>query len=91
MIAQDKIDQITARFEFIEAKMSSGASGGQIAELGREYAELKPVVETAAEHARLERVEDLLRDVVVLVRVLGTLGVRLQASPVRVRASSVST
>ncbi|EYD73726.1 peptide chain release factor 1 [Limimaricola hongkongensis] len=53
MIAQDKIDQITARFEFLEAKMSSGASGGEIAELGREYAELKPVVETAALHARL--------------------------------------
>ncbi|GAD54883.1 peptide chain release factor 1 [Limimaricola cinnabarinus] len=53
MIAQDKIEQITARFEFIEAKMSSGASGSEIADLGREYAELKPVVETAAEHARL--------------------------------------
>ncbi|MGR3499278.1 MAG: peptide chain release factor 1 [Limimaricola soesokkakensis] len=66
MIAQDKIDQITARFEFLEAKMSSGASGGEIAELGREYAELKPVVETAAEHARLEaeiaEAQAMLRD-----------------------------
>ncbi|MFT6532046.1 MAG: peptide chain release factor 1 [Limimaricola cinnabarinus] len=53
MIAQDKIEQIIARFEFIEAKMSSGASGSEIADLGREYAELKPVVEIAAEHARL--------------------------------------
>ncbi|WP_341213627.1 peptide chain release factor 1 [uncultured Limimaricola sp.] len=53
MIAQDKIDQITARFQFLEAKMSSGASGSEIADLGREYSELKPVVETAAEHARL--------------------------------------
>ncbi len=53
MIAQDKIEQITARFQFLEAKMSSGAAGNEIAELGREYAELRPVVETAADHARL--------------------------------------
>ena len=43
MIPQDRLFQITQRFEFIEAQMAEG--GGDIAQLGREYAELRPVVE----------------------------------------------
>ncbi|MFU1476619.1 peptide chain release factor 1 [Roseovarius sp. C7] len=43
MLPQDRLDQILQRFEFIEAQMSAGA--GDIAQLGREYAELRPVVE----------------------------------------------
>ncbi len=66
MIAQDKIDQIIARFQFLEAKMSSGTASGEIAELGREYAELRPVVDTAEAHARLTaeiaETEAMLRD-----------------------------
>jgi len=46
MVAADKLDQILARFEFLEAKMSTGLSGAEIATLSREYAELRPVVET---------------------------------------------
>ncbi len=42
MISADKLDQITRRFQFLEAKMAQG--GGDIAALGREYAELRPVV-----------------------------------------------
>ncbi|MFD1195978.1 peptide chain release factor 1 [Seohaeicola saemankumensis] len=42
MISADKLDQITQRFQFLEAKMAQG--GGDIAALGREYAELRPVV-----------------------------------------------
>lgn len=43
MLPQDRLDQILQRFEFIEAQMSAGS--GDIAQLGREYAELRPVVE----------------------------------------------
>ncbi len=43
MIPLDRLEQITQRFEFIEAQMAQG--GGDIAQLGREYAELRPVVE----------------------------------------------
>ncbi|WP_306115893.1 MULTISPECIES: peptide chain release factor 1 [unclassified Roseovarius] len=43
MIPLDRLEQITQRFEFIEAQMSEGA--GDIAKLGKEYAELRPVVE----------------------------------------------
>ena len=43
MIPEDRLRQIRSRFEYLEAKMSEG--GGDIAALGREYAELRPVVE----------------------------------------------
>ncbi len=44
MIPQDTLDQIRARFEFLEAKMAGGAEPGEIASLAKEYADLKPVV-----------------------------------------------
>lgn len=43
MVPLDKLSEIKGRFEFIEAQMAEG--GGDIAQLGREYAELRPVVE----------------------------------------------
>ncbi|MFK7937760.1 MAG: peptide chain release factor 1 [Roseovarius sp.] len=43
MIPHDRLHQITQRFEFLEAQMAEGT--GDIAQLGREYAELRPVVE----------------------------------------------
>lgn len=57
MIHQDTLAQITQRFEFLEAKMSEGLSGDEIAKVGREYAELKPIVEEIAAYKRL--VEDI--------------------------------
>lgn len=45
MIAVDKLEQIRQRFAFIEAKLSGGAEPSELASLGREYSELKPVVE----------------------------------------------
>jgi peptide chain release factor 1 len=53
MIAQDKLDQITQRFQFLEARMAQG--GGDIAALGREYAELRPVVAQIAAWRTLQR------------------------------------
>ncbi|WP_424974518.1 peptide chain release factor 1 [Dinoroseobacter sp. S124A] len=55
MVPTDKLAQITERFEYIEARMASGTAGDDIAALGREYAELKPVVEEiSAYHKALE-------------------------------------
>ena len=45
MIAFDKLEMIRQRFAFIEAKLSGGAEPSELAALGREYSELKPVVE----------------------------------------------
>ncbi len=44
MLPEDRLHQIVDRFRFVEAKMQSGASPDQIAALGREYSELRPVV-----------------------------------------------
>ncbi|WP_172329820.1 peptide chain release factor 1 [Mangrovicoccus sp. HB161399] len=44
MIPEDKLDQILGRFEFLEAKLASGAAPAEIVRLSREYSELKPVV-----------------------------------------------
>ena len=44
MVPFDKLDQITRRFEFLEAKLGAGAAPAEIAALSREYSDLKPVV-----------------------------------------------
>ncbi|NND18590.1 MAG: PCRF domain-containing protein, partial [Silicimonas sp.] len=44
MVPEDTLNQIRERFQFLEAKMAGGAEAGEIADLAREYAELKPVV-----------------------------------------------
>ncbi|QIE44159.1 peptide chain release factor 1 [Pseudohalocynthiibacter aestuariivivens] len=43
MVPMDRLQQIAERFEYLEAKMATG--GGDIAALGREYSELRPVVD----------------------------------------------
>lgn len=66
MIAPDKIAQIIDRFQFLEAKMASGDMGAQIATLGREYAELRPVVETVTAYRdlvdQMDQAKEMLRD-----------------------------
>jgi peptide chain release factor 1 len=51
MIPSDRLQQIKERLEYVEARMANGA--GDIAALGREYAELRPVVAQIAEWERL--------------------------------------
>jgi peptide chain release factor 1 len=62
----EKLDQIRQRFQYLEARMSGGASPSEIADLGREYAELRPVVaEIEAYRAMLdarEQAEAMLAD-----------------------------
>lgn len=64
MIPEDRLYQITQRFEFIEASMVSGE--GDIAALGREYADLKPVVDQVRAYQQLlsdlEEAETMLDD-----------------------------
>lgn len=49
MLPEDRLHQITRRFEFLEAQLNAGAEPARIAAISREYAELKPVVEEIAE------------------------------------------
>ncbi len=48
----DKLDQITQRFEYLEARLSQGA-GEDFAQVSREYAELKPVAEEISAYRAL--------------------------------------
>lgn len=44
MLPEDRLRQITDRFEYLEAQLNAGAATGEIARISRDYAELKPVV-----------------------------------------------
>jgi peptide chain release factor 1 len=55
MVPQEKLDQIVGRFEFLEARLNAGAAVADLPALSREYAELKPVVETIAGYRGLLR------------------------------------
>ena len=45
MIPEERLEQITQRFQYLEAAMADGASGADIAALAKEYSDLKPVVD----------------------------------------------
>lgn len=64
MVPLDKLAQITERFEYLEAAMSAGS--GDIAALGKEYSDLRPVVAQIGEYrqllADLEEAEAMLAD-----------------------------
>jgi peptide chain release factor 1 len=66
MIPTEKLDQIASRFEYLEARMASGMGGDDFATLGREYAELKPVVEQIRRwrqiHADIDEAEAMRAD-----------------------------
>lgn len=51
MVPIEKLEQITQRFQYLEAAMSEG--GGDIAALGKEYADLRPVVEQITAYRKL--------------------------------------
>lgn len=59
MFAQDALDQILQRFEYLEARLMDGASGADMVKLSRDYAELKPIVAqiTAYQLALRDRAE----------------------------------
>ena len=48
MVPLDKLAQITQRFEFLEARLNAGAAPAEIAEISREYSDLKPVADEIA-------------------------------------------
>ena len=65
MVPLEKLDQITRRFEFLEAKLAEGLAEDFV-QASREYAELKPVVEQIAAYrqllADLDEAEAMLAD-----------------------------
>ena len=57
MIPVERLEQITARFQFLEASMADGGVDLDIATLAKEYSDLKPVVE------QIETYRQLLNDI----------------------------
>ena len=51
MVPFEKLSRITERFEYVEAQMNAGM--GDIAALGREYSELRPLVEQVLAYKQL--------------------------------------
>ena len=45
MVPEHKLEQICARFAYLEAKMADGSAINEIAILSKEYSDLKPIVE----------------------------------------------
>ncbi|MBC7138774.1 MAG: peptide chain release factor 1 [Defluviimonas sp.] len=66
MLPTETLDQITRRFEFLEAKLNAGASPAEIAVLSREHSQLQPVVAEIAAwrqaRADLAEAEAMLAD-----------------------------
>jgi peptide chain release factor 1 len=66
MIPNDRLMQITERFEFLEAQMGVGLGGEAFVAVSREYAELRPVVEVVRTYqdltAEIEGAEAMLSD-----------------------------
>ncbi|MBM1632249.1 peptide chain release factor 1 [Sulfitobacter mediterraneus] len=56
MIPIDRLEQISQRFQYLEAAMSAGSDGADFAALAKEYADLRPVVE------QIEAYKQLLSD-----------------------------
>ena len=66
MIPAHRLEQINQRFQFLEASMSDGTGGGDIAALAKEYSDLKPVVEQIMAYRQILNVmseaEEMLAD-----------------------------
>ncbi|GIT90421.1 peptide chain release factor 1 [Jannaschia pagri] len=66
MIPTDRLDQILSRYEYLEARLNAGPEASEIADLTREYAEVKPVAEQIQAHralsTQLAEAEALLDD-----------------------------
>ncbi|MDG1448727.1 MAG: peptide chain release factor 1 [Ascidiaceihabitans sp.] len=66
MIPAHRLEQINQRFQFLEASMSDGTGGGDIAALAKEYSDLKPVVEQIMAYRQIisdmEEAEEMLAD-----------------------------
>ncbi|WP_187430431.1 Peptide chain release factor RF1 [Roseobacter fucihabitans] len=54
MIPRERLEQITARFQYLEAAMATGDAVADIATLAREYSDLRPVVEQIATYRQLQ-------------------------------------
>ena len=55
MIPMDRLEQISQRFQFLEASMAAGSDGADFAALAKEYSDLRPLVEQIDAYKQLRR------------------------------------
>jgi peptide chain release factor 1 len=55
MIPEERLEQILQRFQYLEAAMAEGVSGSEIANLAREYSDIKPVADQISAYRQLLR------------------------------------
>jgi peptide chain release factor 1 len=53
MIPMDRLQQITQRFQYLEAAMAEGNASSDIARLAKEYSDLRPVVEQISAYLQI--------------------------------------
>ena len=53
MIPMDRLEQIKARFQYLEAAMAESDGSGDIAALAKEYSDLRPVVDQITQYKKL--------------------------------------
>jgi peptide chain release factor 1 len=52
MVPLEKLAQISQRFEYLEARLNAGAAPAEIAQISREYSDLKPVADDITAYRR---------------------------------------
>jgi peptide chain release factor 1 len=55
MIPMDRLEQISQRFQFLEASMAAGSDGSGFAALAKEYSDLRPLVEQIDAYRQLRQ------------------------------------
>jgi peptide chain release factor 1 len=55
MIPMDRLEQISQRFQFLEASMAAGSDGADFAALAKEYSDLRPLIEQIDAYKQLRR------------------------------------
>ena len=65
-ISDEKLAEISGRFQFLEAKLATGLSAEELAQISKEYADLRPVVETIDQYrqtrAQIASTREMLDD-----------------------------
>jgi peptide chain release factor 1 len=64
ILSAEKIDRIIERFRTLEGSLASGAEGDSFVKLSKEYAELQPLAQTAADYRKALSERDGLKEMI---------------------------
>jgi peptide chain release factor 1 len=64
ILSAEKIDRIIERFKTLEGSLAAGADGDSFVKLSKEYAELQPLAQTAADYRKALLERDGLKEII---------------------------